>query len=385
MTASALRLQLQLRHFEKSDPQFRASLGNMCAPLQRHREKDLRGLLTKGLAKARVRSIAAPAAVALAALILQAGCPLKPGRQANSSPSPAPQATPLIAYLREGDLWVMGSGGESPRRLASAPEGEAINEFIWSSDGQRIFYLVGFRLLNVLPSSGKSEPVAEISLPPGTTIDGLELARDGETLLAHCLDANAAPVLFSPTKGGHEVRELAIDQYEALAPARPVTIRRYGQMSVSPDTRQVLFKAPVGPNEELFVADVETGARRQLTELDKIEGFEQSAEEVGRRILEAAWSPDGRYVIFNPAQACSDTGLCYGKLYVVGAWGGAITQLSHEMMVTVPVEWKMREDLLTYDDGSEILVSDVHGATRRLAEGSSPRWQPAVPAAVAAK
>jgi hypothetical protein len=55
------------------------------------------------------------------------------------------------------------------------------------------------------------------------------------------------------------------------------------------------------------------------------------------------------------------------------------------MMVTLPVEWKMSENVLIYDDGSEILVSDVHGVTRRLTEGSSPRWQPAVPASLAAK
>jgi Tol biopolymer transport system component len=326
-------------------------------------------------------------AVVALALVLQAACPIAKMREspASASPSPAPQTIPLIAYLHDGDLWVMGSNGESPRRLAAAPEGEAINEFVWSGDGQRIFYLVGLKLQSAAPSSGKTGPMTELSLPPGTAIDRLELARDGETLIAHCLDENAAPALFSLAKGGREVRELAVDQYEALAPARLVTIRRYGEMSVSPDQRQVLFKAPVGPDEELFVADIETGARRQLTELDKIEGFEQSAQEVGRRILEAAWSPDGRYVIFNPAQVCSETGLCYGKLYVVGAWGGSMTQLSREMMVTVPVEWKMSADALTYDDGSEILVSDVHGVTRRLAEGGSPRWQPAVPAALVAK
>jgi len=279
----------------------------------------------------------------------------------------------------------MGSGGESQKRLVAAPEGEAINEFQWSGDGRRIFYLVGMKLYSTNPADGKTESMAELGLPPGKTIDRLELARDRETLIAHCLDENASPVLFSVANGGREIHELAVDQYEKLAASRPATIRRYGDMSVSPDARLLLFKAPVGPNEELFVSDIETGAKRQLTQLDQVEGFEQSAQEVGRRILEAGWSPDGKYVIFNPAQACSDTGLCYGKLYVISAWGGSVTPLSREMMVTLPVEWKAGEDVIIYDDGSEILLSDVHGVTRRLAEGSSPRWQPTPPATLAAK
>src|SRR5262249_41668397 len=146
--------------------------------------------------------------------------------------------------------------------------------------------------------------------------------------------------LYAMTIGQHEARELAIDQYSALLPQRAPVVRNIGEMSVSPNAQWALFKGVVGTGEELFIANVETGARMQITNLYVLGGFEESvATEGGRRVIEATWSPDGRHVIFNPMQYCSDIGLCAGRLFLVEGFGGAQLQLSVETMVNLPAEW----------------------------------------------
>jgi Tol biopolymer transport system component len=138
-----------------------------------------------------------------------------------------------------------------------------------------------------------------------------------------------------------------------------------------------LFKGVAGTGEELFIADCETGARLQITNLYALGGFEESVKtEGGRRVIEAAWSPDGRYVIFNPMQYCSDIGLCAGRLFLVEGFGGAQLQLSVETMVNVPGEWTSDGSLLVYDDGNRIVVANTMGMPKVLAEGNHPKCQP---------
>ena len=170
---------------------------------------------------------------------------------------------------------------------------------------------------------------------------------------------------------------MAVDEYISMIELRPPIVRALGAMSVSPDGRMVLFKEVVGAGEELFVADAETGSRVKVTNLYDLSGFEESVEaEGGRRVIGATWSPGGRYIIFNPMQSCSDSGLCYGRLVMVDAGGGAQRQLSSEMMVDLPAEWANDDSLLLYDDGNRIVIADPGGDLRTLAEGHHPKWQP---------
>jgi Tol biopolymer transport system component len=233
-----------------------------------------------------------------------------------------------------------------------------------------------FRIEIVVDTSNIAS-AGEFTAPPGVTIDRIEMGHDGKTILINALDANAASRLFALTIGQREARELAIDQYNAQLPPRPPVIRSVGEMSVSPDAKWVLFKGIVGTGEELFVANVETGARLQISNLYQLGGFEESVEtEGGRRVIEAAWSSDGRYVIFNPMQSCSETGLCYGRLFLVSAFGGAQLQLSVEMMVNLPTEWTKEGNLLVYDDGSRVIAADTQGFPKALSEGNHPKLQP---------
>src|SRR5689334_23277328 len=59
------------------------------------------------------------------------------------TPTPAP--APLVAYLKEGGLWVVHADGGGERQLAPPPAGTAINDQVWSNDGSRIYYAVGLK------------------------------------------------------------------------------------------------------------------------------------------------------------------------------------------------------------------------------------------------
>ncbi len=261
--------------------------------------------------------------------------------------------------------------------VAAAVAGETIQDFVWAADGSRLYFSIGLQLFEVVLQTRNVASAGELTTPQGITVDRLEMGRDGKTIVIHALDADAATRSFAIVIGQPGSRELTIDEYSAIGQQRPPVIRGVGEMSVSPDGRRVLFKGPVGSGEELFVSDAETGARVQITNLYELAGFEESVEtEGGRRVIEATWSPDGRYIIFNPMQSCSETGLCYGRLFLVDSWGGAQLQLSIDMMVNIPLEWTRDGKLLVYDDGSSVVVANTKGNPKALADGHHPKWQP---------
>ncbi len=302
-------------------------------------------------------------------------------RSADPTPTPLAQPTPvpepLIAYLQNGNLCIMEADGRGQRVLALAPEGESIQDYIWAPDGSRIYFAIGLQLFEAVIGTGNVANAGELTALPGMVIDRMEMGSDGTTLLVNALDADALPRLLAMTVGQSEARELTIDQYQSLLPRRPPTVRTVGEMSVSPDGSRILFKEIVENREELFVSDVLTGARFQLTNLPLLDGFEDSVEtEGGRRVMEAAWSPDGRYVVFLPMQSCSETGFCYGRLHLIDSWGGVAVALSTEMMMETPQEWRAGKPVLLYDDGSRIFLVDAAGQRRPLAEGNRPQWQP---------
>lgn len=313
------------------------------------------------------------------AVSLHAACSSKPNRAMSATPMPSatPRPRPLIGYLNEGNLWIIDIDGGNQRLMAASPEGETIQDFVWALDGSRLYFSIGLQLFEVVIATGNVAAAGALAAAPGVTIDRLELARDGKTMIVHALDADAANRTYAVTIGQRESRELGIDEYNTVIQSRSPIIRVVGDASVSPDGARVLFKDLVGAGEELFISDVETGARLQITNLYELGGFEESVEtEGGRRVIEASWSPDGRYVIFNPMQSCSETGLCYGRLFLVESWGGAQLQLSLEMMINLPLDWTPDSKKLAYDDGSRIVIADTTGNPKALAQGNHPKWQP---------
>ncbi len=284
-----------------------------------------------------------------------------------------------IAFLRGGNLWTIDAAGSGETMLARAAEGEPIEDFVWSLDGKRIYFCIGLRIYEVSIETSTAAMAGEVVASPGTVIDRVDLANDGRTLLVSALDADAALVLLAAPIGERESRMLTIDDYLRLTDRRPPAVRMAGEMSASPDGRRLLYKTIVDGREEIFVADAEMGGGVRLSDLRLLDGFEKTVETEGeRRVLEAAWSPDGRYVIFLPMQSCSDTGFCYGRLHLVNAWSGPTRQLSTEMMMELPHEWSPDGSRLVYDDGERVVLVDANGSRSDLAEGRRPRWQPAI-------
>jgi hypothetical protein len=164
--------------------------------------------------------------------------------------SPSPKPKPLVAFLREGNLCAIQSDGMNLRTLAAAPENEAIQDFIWALDGSRIYFSIGLQFFEVVIQTGNVANAGELTAPPGVAVDRLEMGRDGKTIIVHALDANASPRLMALTVGHRESRDLTIDEYNALIQTRSPVVRNVGDLSVSPDTRRVLFKRVDGTGEE---------------------------------------------------------------------------------------------------------------------------------------
>ncbi len=316
-------------------------------------------------------------AVALPFVLL--ACSQAPGPGTDQATKPAARARegPLLAYLFEGHVWTISTAGNDARTTIPAPAEGSIDEFIWSSDGNSLYFANGPRIFAVTVESGKRNEVGTLETPAGTTVEKLEPSKDPAKIIVHASDAYALPHVYSFSIEQKRTDELTIDQYSALAVSKPPVIRSLTDLSVSPDASRVLFVGTVGTNEELFVASLETGARLQITALGALDGFEESAEiEGGRRLLEAAWSPDGRHIIFTPVQSCSESGLCYGQLFVTDSWTGAQARLSQGMMVGLAASWDGEGRNLVFEDAGKIMITTTSGQTKFLAEGNRARWQP---------
>lgn len=315
-------------------------------------------------------------------LILIASCSYNPPHQpAGETPAPTPTPPPhaVIAFLKDGELWATDADkGSTERLLAALPPGEVISDFVWSVDGSGLFFLHGLQINRVDFANTAIEPQGTLAISPDLLVDHIETTSDSDKLIISTLDTNGNLRSFSFKFSDKSTSELSIDQIDSLAVPSPPIVRSFSDLSVCPDQYRVLFKEVVGVHEELFIAELESGARMKLTDIARLGGFEASAETDGaRRILEAGWSPDGRFVIFNPAQSCSESGLCYGFVYIVDSLGGAPRQLTQEMSVGAALDWSHDGKHLVFEDGGQIFVAELLGGKRRMTNGSRPRWRPA--------
>lgn len=297
--------------------------------------------------------------------------------KSTASPSTSPERRSIIAYVYEGQLRTISSKGEGMREVASPPPGESINEFLWSNDGTHLYFTVGREMLSASVVDGHTSQLGTLATPDGTALDRLEASRNPQMVIVHAFDADAGPRIYSFAIDRRETRELTVDEYAALAVLQSPTVRRFSDLSVSPDVTRLLFKGAVGTNEQLFVGDLETGARLQVTAIDALDGFEDSAEASGgRKIIEAEWSPDGRFILFNPAQSCSESGLCYGYLFLVDAGTLRQMRLSREMMVGLAAAWDPKGDEVVFEDAGKIMIASPSSQPQALTDGNRPKWQP---------
>lgn len=313
----------------------------------------------------------------------QIGAPSPPPTSPQSSPIASPSVKPLrqISYLKDGGLWLMKEDGSDNHQVVPAPEESAIANQIWARDGSRIYFNIGLNLQAYVPQEQKVENLGAIDVPEGILLDRIELSQDNQVLLAHMIDSNDAlnsvPKIYAVTFQPLAARELSIDEYHALAPTQSSLIAQVGDLSVSPDGKFILFAEAIDKDVQLFVSDIETGNRHQVTELNLLEGFEQNATmDGGRHLIQATWAPDGHHIIFIPAQSCSDFGLCSGRMFLVDAWGGSQSQLATALAAGLSQEWNQEKNRMLYDDNGQIVISDTHGQLQAIGEGIQPRWQP---------
>src|SRR5262249_45166358 len=82
------------------------------------------------------------------------------------SPQVTPKPKPYIAFLRDGDLWMIQSDGTNQRFVTAGPEGEAIQDFVWGVDGGRLYFSTGLRLFEVILQTGNLASAGELIAPP---------------------------------------------------------------------------------------------------------------------------------------------------------------------------------------------------------------------------
>jgi Tol biopolymer transport system component len=328
----------------------------------------------RALPVAKIRTISFTLGLfSLIAIALFVSCQIHSKTPATIVTRPAPS----IAYLHEGELWTMMVDGKEATAVASAPADEVITDFLWSNDGEALLYAIGSQINRLSLLDGKTAGIGAPQLPADLGIDRLELSRTPQVIIIHTTDADGQNRTFSYSLNDQKTLELSIDGYNRLAPLQSAIVRQMTDLSVAPDLNRLLFKAVPTNHEELFVADLETGARQQITDLNQLDGFEPTSQFDGvRHILEASWSPDGRFAIFNPSQSCSEMGLCYGRVYLVDSWSGRQQRLSEEMVVTPAVDWAPDSKRFVFEDGGHITIGEVGQTVRRLTEGSRPKWRP---------
>lgn len=302
--------------------------------------------------------------------------PITPKQSSQANRSPTPAVARLVAYLFEGQVWTLSPGAPDSKPVA-VPMEDPVDEYLWSSDGRFLYLVVGLRVIKVSVNEWKGTEIGPIAAPAGTTLDRLETSWQPGLMIIHTSDADAASHIYSFSLERSETVELTVDQYASLRTIEAPTVQEFADLAVSPDLTRVLFKGTVGSSEQLFVADLESGFPVRIGSLESIDGFEESADlEGGHRILAAEWSPDSRFVLFNPAQSCSESGLCYGQLFLVDSWSGNQRRLSQGMMVGLDVNWDKKGNNLLFEDAGKIMLTSVTGEPRVLAEGNRPRWQP---------
>ena len=214
--------------------------------------------------------------LALIALLLAAALAVYVGSQQAKLPPPfGVAANGLIAYSRDGDIYVSDRTGASPRAVTTGPELDTDPQY--SPDGRRIAYLrarpgEGFDLM-VVPVSG-GQPVM-LSTSPLRADDLYEWAPDSAWLIVGTSDKRL--VRLDVASPGQPV-VLATDA--VLAPG--LSIFR------PPDGRQIMFmrESVVG----LWTLDLD-GANAPRLLID-------NPVPENRDFRYARWSPDGTMIAF---------------------------------------------------------------------------------------
>jgi serine/threonine protein kinase len=217
-------------------------------------------------------------------------------------PSVSPDGS-LVAFNRfdpereTHDIWVVGANGEMPRRIKSPSQpNQSYYGPVWSSNGQRLFYLRDYNKTQWLESCDLlGEQVTNIF--PSKT--GQERFYDWEGILSFCWDRDGRILFAMKEKGlfAANLWEIKVD----AATGRPLSqARRFtewtsfstvnvGDMSITADGKQLAVLRS-NLQTDVYVAELEPGGKamknpRRLTLVESIDAAWD-------------WTADSRAVLF---------------------------------------------------------------------------------------
>jgi Tol biopolymer transport system component len=210
--------------------------------------------------------------------------------------TPIPQAT---------DLWLAPIGGGPVRRLTAGVTGRLFRPSV-SADGRRILATLQYAEREVWIAPLDGDPVANGNaarrlLDPSTDPMWIQLPHGGDSLL---VNSNATGT-----------RNLWLLPLDHAAPMRQITMfgdNSVGHASLSPDGSKVAYSSLETGNAEIWTANVDGSAPRQITD-DPAADFWP------------IWSPDGKWIVFGSLR-----GHGAQQLWKISSEGGEAVLLTPE-------------------------------------------------------
>ncbi len=194
-----------------------------------------------------------------------------------------------IAFVRaaETEVWVAGSGGENPRRIAGPEPGTRFNEIDWTPDGHRVAWL------KLREGEDPAFQTCDRDGSPPATI-----FSDSRLRLFRCTPRGSVILSMAeppPDATSHNLWELHADSRWQRARGRPRRLTNWAgtaflHLSISADGERLAF-GRTKVVADVYIADLNRNGdgftnRRRFTTAD-------------RTSWPSAWTEDGRAVIFH--------------------------------------------------------------------------------------
>jgi Tol biopolymer transport system component len=205
--------------------------------------------------------------------------------RASVSPSGA-----QIAYIggrSQSEIWIMGAGGENPRKLLQAAPGDRFLQVQWSPDGNQIAYI---ELHN---DDEKSQTTIE-TVPVSGGVSATILAGPSLGIFLWSADDRIIYSAVEPAPNSSDMNlwQIRVDRTgrKVSAPKRITTWAGVSllDLSASADGKRLMV-VKAGFQRDLYVADVRKhrilGAPRRFT----LEGRDE---------IPSSWTPDGQRLFF---------------------------------------------------------------------------------------
>jgi len=255
------------------------------------------------------------------------------GKEINLTNNPAEDFDPdisedgrRIAFVsnREGagqtHIYVMDSAGGESVRLTEKDGGAQTPR--WSRDGSRIAYSLGGAGVAVMDAAGgnvevllETDAAGEPAPCKGGAFVGGWSPDDSEIIYYSPVGTEEGQLCLLSAEGGEP--EVMLDVPGELA-AEPV---------ISPDGKSVVYRGVVNGQHDIWILDIESGARTNLTEDADLD-------------IEPDWSPDGQWIAFGSLRP----GAPFFDLFIMRPDGTAVRQVTADPAKEANPVWGPRAE-----------------------------------------